>query len=171
MLTDIKKKELSLVQEMCDSYRKACEQTKAELDAIDEKYRKIIEDEKKSLKEQLSEIKAQQKVWEKMLNNLIPNEAEAAPVEKKEDEPEVVVDTLFPENNEELPAEEEIPAEEPVKEDTAVALEDFPFASEEKHTEKVAEAVEEEDPFGDTNDDPFEDMVFPEQPEEWNNGI
>ena len=103
-----------------------------------------------------------------MLNNIMPDEA--APVVEKKEEPEVVVDTLFPENNEDLPVEEETPAE-PVKEDKEVTLDEFPFASEEKHEEKVAEAVEEEDPFGDMNDDPFEDIQFPEQPEEWNNGV
>ena len=87
----------------------------ADIDKIDEKYRRLAQEEKKSLTENLSVLNEQLKYYDKMLGS----NAEDAPVEDES----VIQDTIFPENNEddsdkvcELPViEEETITEKPVE--------------------------------------------------------
>ena len=75
----------------------------AELDKIDEKYRKIIAEEKKNLNEQLEVLNSQIQFYASIVG--AGEKAEEAPVEEqKEEVEEEIQDTIFPENNE--PAEE-----------------------------------------------------------------
>ena len=86
----------------------------ADIDRIDEEYRKLAQEEKKSLTENLAILNEQLKYYESMLGkNAV---AEDTTVEEpNEEEEEKIQDTIFPENNEpeEKPEEkvEEKPAE------------------------------------------------------------
>lgn len=120
MVSALKKTEIQTVKEMVDMFKDTVSQSKAELDVIDEKYRKLIEEEKKNLKSQLAEATKQLKVWEKMFNSFdttmvqealgyeVDNTAEETEEPAQEpvadatvEEPEpIVTDTIFPENNE-----------------------------------------------------------------------
>lgn len=77
----------------------------ADIDKIDEKYRKLAQEEKRSLTESLAVLNEQLKYYDKMLNgepiadeNVDADATEETPeVEEKE---AVIEDTIFPENNE-----------------------------------------------------------------------
>lgn len=89
----------------------------AELDKIDEKYRKIIAEEKKQLNEQLEVLNAQIKFYSGIVNpEETPASEESEPKAEQtpvvEEEP-VITDTIFPENNE----PEEVVEPAPVAED------------------------------------------------------
>lgn len=128
----------------------------AELQKIDEKYKALAEQEKRSIRQQID-----------MLDNVISsfaqtNEAEPvveeAPVAPEAEAPAEIVDTLFPENNEQesTESEESASAEEPVAE--------MPEEKESPVEASQSDEAEEDDSLslaGD-NDDPDWDY-----PEEW----
>ncbi len=75
----------------------------ADIDKIDEKYRKLAQEEKKSLTESLAVLNEQLKYYDKMLSDepIVEDIVDESPEEalKAEEEP-VIQDTIFPENNE-----------------------------------------------------------------------
>ena len=99
----------------------------ADIDKIDEKYRTLAQEEKKSLTENLAILNEQLKYYDKMLTGQTVVE-ETSEESTKEEQEAVIEDTIFPENNE--------PEEEKVKEDTPAV---------EEKTEEVAEEPESED--------------------------
>ena len=125
----------------------------AEIEKVDAKYRALAEKEKTDLNKQLKTLDTQIDLYTSMLND-------DAPVEEKVveavEEP-IVVDTIFPENNEpdavEEP-EEDMPAEEPV-EDKVVESDDNGFSFD-NESEEEDEAKTQDDNDG-----------FPEFPQEW----
>ena len=120
MVSALKKTEIQTVKEMVDMFKDTVNQSKAELDVIDEKYRKLIEEEKKSLKSQLAEATKQLKVWEKLFSSFDTTMVEEAlgyevnsTADEIVEEPEpVVTDTIFPENNESEDTNEPTPVAE-----------------------------------------------------------
>lgn len=119
----------------------------AELGRIDEKYKRLAEEEKKSLNELVESLDKQLAFYGPLLGNdadaKAPKAEEPVTEEGASNEPEkqpepeeepVIQDTLFPENNE--PDENEVPAEpDPVAEDAgdhdAVSAGSEPAAAEE----------------------------------------
>lgn len=84
----------------------------AELGRIDEKYKRLAEEEKKSLNELVESLDNQLAYYGPILGNDPEVKAPRAEEPEKQPEPEeepVIQDTLFPENNE--PDENEAPAE------------------------------------------------------------
>ena len=67
----------------------------ADIDKIDEKYRKLAQEEKKNLTESLAVLNEQMKYYASMLGN----KTEEVNVEEQKDEEPVIEDTIFPENN------------------------------------------------------------------------
>ena len=150
MLSEITKKGILAIKGLMDDCKNGIADANAALEVIDEKYRKIIAEEKKTLKANLSEYKMQLKQYEKMfsafdstavkevLGNFEstvteePEKVEETSVAAAED---TVVDNLFAENNEleetaeETPEEEKEPVfvEAEVKEETAEAVEEPAF--------------------------------------------
>lgn len=129
----------------------------AELQKIDEKYKALAEQEKRSIRQQIDML-------DKVISSFAQtNEAEPvveeAPVAPEADTPAEIVDTLFPENNEEESSEskeESAPVEEPVTE--------MPEEKESPVEASQSEEAEEDDSlsFAGDNDDPDWDY-----PEEW----
>lgn len=68
MVSELKKKEIITVKELVDAYKTSIAEANKGLEHITEKYKKLMEEEKKSLKEQLSESKSMLKTWEKTFN-------------------------------------------------------------------------------------------------------
>ena len=99
----------------------------ADIDKIDEKYRKLAQEEKKNLTENLAVLNEQLKYYDKMLDGEpIVEEAdeksEYVEPDPVEEAPEMTIqDTIFPENNEpevkEETKEEEKPADPDAQED------------------------------------------------------
>lgn len=185
-LLNFKEKELerfsNLIQEYTDNIKELEEQEKT----IDEKYRRLAEQEKKDLKEALDYYRGTLSNFVKERDSLLSGIKQETSIDepvpmgewKQVDEPaqvkketpavveEKVVDTIFPENN----------VEEPEKEEKIhVEVEDNPFQKEEveEKPEKVSddeldaifgteEKKEEEQPAVEDFDD------FPEIVEEWN---
>ena len=128
MVSDIKRKEILTVKEMLDIFENRIGDFKKDMDAIDEKYRAIIEKEKKDLKANLADCKSQLKVWQKMFNSFDPEavkevlgeapvqaEPEVETVEETPVEPTEVVDP----HADEFPVDNLFPSEEPVQEEAA----------------------------------------------------
>ena len=144
MISALKKTEIQTVKDMVDMFKDTVEQAKAELDVIDEKYRKQIEEEKKTLKTTLAEAKAQLKVWEKLFSSFdstMVQEAlgyEATATVEEEEQPTVeqtatveeaepiVTDTIFPENNEPEEVVEPAPVDEHAGESAGDPVPDEP---------------------------------------------
>ena len=80
----------------------------ADIDKIDEKYRKLAQEEKKSLTDSLAVLNEQLKYYDKMLDgeSVVEdaadegNEADSTEDASKTEEEPVIEDTIFPENNE-----------------------------------------------------------------------
>lgn len=111
------KKYLKDVSSLYSTAQRVKKYVVAELDKIDEKYRKIIAEEKKRLNEQLEVLNAQIKFYAGIVNpEEIPapeeSESKAEQTPAVEEEP-VITDTIFPENNE----SEEVVESDPVAED------------------------------------------------------
>lgn len=128
----------------------------AELQKIDEKYKALAEQEKRSIRQQIDML-------DKVISSFAQtNEAEPvveeAPVAPEAETPAEIVDTLFPENNEQesTEPEESAPVEEPVTE--------MPEEKESPVEASQSEEAEEDDSlsFAGDNDDPDWDY-----PEEW----
>ena len=112
------KKYLKDVSSLYSTAQRVKKYVVAELDKIDEKYRKIIAEEKKKLNEQLEVLNAQIKFYAGIVSpEETPASEESEPKAEQtpavEEEP-VITDTIFPENNE--PEDTAEPA--PVAEDT-----------------------------------------------------
>ena len=121
------KKYLKDVSSMYATAQRVKKYVVAELDKIDEKYRKIIAEEKKKLNEQLEVLNAQIKFYAGIVSpEETPTPEESEPkVEQTlavEEEP-VITDTIFPENNE--PEDTAEPA--PVAEDAGEPAGDTVF--------------------------------------------
>lgn len=94
------KKFLKEISNILASAEKAKKVVLAEMDKVDEKYRKLADEEKKSLNEILANLNAQMKLYGPMVNQEAAVETTPEPAIEEE---EKVVDTVFPENNEEEP--------------------------------------------------------------------
>ena len=136
----------------------------SDMEKIDEKYRRLAQEEKKNLTESLAILNEQLKFYDsKVAKPVVPaddpvDEPEEEEEETAEEEEETVTDTLFPENNEEN--EEESPAEpDPVAEVTG--LPDGAPASGESSSDK------EHDGFASDVDDDGEEKAAEEEEEPW----
>ena len=159
MLDEVKKKEQELKQQIIDAYKSEIRKITDDLKAIDEKYLKKIEKEKKSLKESLKECNEILKAYgveEIPVDTVITHIEEAVDatrdIQKAAEEEEKVVDTLFDENNiEEIPAE----AEEAESQES----------SQTEPEEGISDAKEQ---GWDGEDKKEDDDEWPDVPEEWN---
>ena len=77
----------------------------ADIDKIDEKYRRLAQEEKRSLTENLGILNEQLKYYDNMLGGASENAEDASMDEQKSEEEPKIQDTIFPENNE--PEEQE----------------------------------------------------------------
>ena len=146
MLKESKNKIIAVFQQNIDALKK-------EIKGIDEKYKKLADEEKAELKEMLEYYKTQRDLLNDKKNFVIvPTEEPVAEQPQPAEEDEVVTDNIFPENNEEETSEtaEEVPVEE------------FTEASQ---NSEVSEDVVEEAAEESTVDT---DAGWPEFPEEWN---
>ena len=182
MVTELKRKEICTVKEMLDIFNSKINSFKSDMEAIDAKYRKLADEEKKELKANLADIKAQQKVWQKMFNSFettvvsevlgssfeststIDTEVTVTP-ETVEPAEEMVVDTIYEDNNIQEPFADDIP------EDAAPEQTEEVPVSEEQPEEVVVDEPGEESAANDVFD-PNEvqdiiDETWPEYPEEW----
>lgn len=73
----------------------------ADIDKIDEKYRRLAQEEKKSLTESLGILNDQLKYYDNMLGGVAETVEEITADEQKTEEEPKIQDTIFPENNEE----------------------------------------------------------------------
>lgn len=162
-------KEISNLLTSSDKARKAIS---TEIDKIDAKYRALAEKEKSKLSKMLKSIEEQMESYKTLLNlgdEVEPDEAEPTAVEEED---EKVIDTIFPENNEE-PVIEEVDkqvVEEEVTDDPVVveeAVDETDKKSDEatETVETVETAENAEWPFDNGNDK--EEDGWPEFPEEW----
>lgn len=164
----------------------------ADIDKIDEKYRRLAQEEKKSLTESLSILNEQLKYYDKMLGgepvqeesdeenreDSVQSEPETNLPEPKEEKEAVIEDTIFPENNEPEQVEEKI--EEPEKkgmtqEEIVAGLESAGFVN----IDTVVENTEELGEWPDDENKPAEkkevevskfeidDNGWPELPDDW----
>lgn len=163
MLKESKNKIIAVFQQNIDALKK-------EIKGIDEKYKKLAEEEKKELKEMLEYWKAQRNALNDGKGFVVAPAVEEQPETTAteapaEEEEEKVVDTIFPENNE--PEEEETPefdgagfTEEDNQPEEKSELSDI-WPEETVSEEVPAEEEGEKDDSADDNDG------WPEFPEEW----
>ena len=182
MVNKITKKAILKIKETVDAYGKEMAVINEKIATIDEKYRKLAEKETKELKAAYADLEAEQEIWNtslsrydaEIVNEVLGGDAVSATEEPEpvveetptvEETPEVVVDTLFEENNDENSEE---PEEEPVEEETEEEEEpeseesDDIWPEEETPVEEipVKEASGVEESTLDTDD-------WPVEPEEW----
>lgn len=110
-------KEISNIFTAADKAKKV---VLSEMDKIDDKYRKLAEEEKKQLNSILANLNEQIKLYGPMVNGdkdtpVVTEETTSAPEE------EMVVDTIYKENNDDPFAEENV---EEVAEETTEAVEE-----------------------------------------------
>lgn len=152
MLEDVKKKEQELKQQIIDAYKTEINKINEDLKAIDEKYLKKIEKEKKSLKESLEECNKALKAYgveiptESLITNIDAAVESVKEVKEAAETEEKVIDTLFDENN----IEEEVSEQE--------TEEQFPEEPSEQELDSQKE-------FEETKE--ADDDEWPEVPEEW----
>lgn len=172
-LLNFKENELERFSNLIQEYTDNIKELEAQEKTIDEKYRRLAEQEKTELKEALDYYRGTLSNFVKERDSLLGMKKKTPveePTQVKEETPAVVeekvVDTIFPENNNEEPeAEAEV----------FVEVEDNPFQKEEteEKPEKVSDAdldaifgteekKEEKQPAVEDFDD------FPEIVEEWN---
>ncbi len=127
----------------------------AELQKIDEKYKALAEQEKRSIRQQIDML-------DKVISSFAQtNEAEPvveeAPITPEAETPAEIVDTLFPENNEQesTESEESAPVEEPVAE--------MPEEKESPVEASQSEEAEEDDSLSFTGDNDDPDWDYPEE--------
>ena len=77
----------------------------ADIDKIDEKYRRLAQEEKKTLTENLGILNEQLKYYDNMLGGTSENTEDTSVEDQKPEEEPKIQDTIFPENNE--PEEQE----------------------------------------------------------------
>lgn len=150
MLSELTKKGILTIKSLLDECKVGIEQTNKELEVIDEKYRKIIAEEKKTLKCNLAEYKTQLKQYEKMFSTFDTTavkealgDFESTATENPEDTVETVstaeesegtvFDSVYPENN----AGEEEKEKEKEKEPVPVLVEKEIDEEENGHQESV----------------------------------
>lgn len=168
-------KEFSKIYTSCN---KAKQGAIAEIGKIDEKYRKMAEEEKKQLTELVKNLEEQMKMYagylglgkgDEATETLEPAPAEEMPdmTAKKEEEAEpVITDTIFPENNEPEEVAEPAPVVEGADE-SAPALNNLDAEEDAEWDKRIesGELKEVEQPEW-TSTDPAEDWPVEEQPEE-----
>ena len=171
------KKYLKDVSSMYSTAQRVKKYVVAELDKIDEKYRKIIAEEKKKLNEQLEVLNAQIKFYA----GIVSPEETPAPEESEfkeeqtpivEEEP-VITDTIFPENNEPEDTAESAPVAKDAGEPAGNTVPDEPAPASKNldaeegadWTERIesGELKEVEQPEW-TSTDPAEDWPAMEEP-------
>lgn len=156
MLNDLINKEYELASAMIADYKKAVNETEKAIASVEEKYRKMAEEESKALNAELEELKERLGKWESSIcfHETI---AETANAEK---EPEIT-DTLYPENNEspcnssDEPTEEKRQEEEVSNEPAAsepMELDEHPEVTEDWEEETEAETNEDDDDWGEPKD-------------------
>jgi len=171
------KKYLKDVSSMYSTAQRIKKYVVAELDKIDEKYRKIIAEEKKKLNEQLEVLNAQIKFYAGIVNpeeTSVEEKTEETPAEEqKEEVEEKIQDTIFPENNEESEEEKKEAEDEAIAEDLNNAIEE---EKEEAQQEALRDLDAEEDAewdqrieSGELKEVPFEQSNTEEQgdPNQW----
>lgn len=129
------KKYLKDVSSLYSTAQRVKKYVVAELDKIDEKYRKIIAEEKKKLNEQLEVLNAQIKFYAGIVSpEETPASEESEPKEEQtpavEEEP-VITDTIFPENNEPEEVVEPAPVAEDAGESASVPTDGEPATGDE----------------------------------------
>lgn len=148
----------------------------ADIDKIDEKYRKLAQEEKKNLTESLSILNEQLKYYDTMLGG---NAAEGKEEESETEEEPVIEDTIFPENNEDAEVAEKPADDAPVNTGDTDSVPELgteqPAVDDTKQEEKKEKQVIEEIPENAvptiTNDWPSTDELkvgedgWPEWPE------
>ena len=185
MVNKITKKAILKIKETVDAYGKEMAVINEKIATIDEKYRKLAEKETKELKAAYADLEAEQEIWNtslssydaEIVNEVLGGDAVSATEEPEpvveetptvDETPEVVVDTLFEENNdenseepEEEPVEEETEEEEPESEESDVIWPEEETQQETPVEESpVKEASGVEESILDTDD-------WPVEPEEW----
>ena len=169
MLSELTKKGILTIKGLVDECKAGIDQTNKELEVIDEKYRKIIAEEKKTLKSNLAEYKMQLKQYEKMfgtfdataVKEVLGDFESTATVEEPEqvvestptvEEAEVIVDTIFPENNQQEEEEEEEKEAVPVLAKNLDDEEDVDWDEKIESGELVEVTVEDEKPSEENKD-------------------
>jgi len=155
-------KEISNLLTSSDKARKAIS---VEIDKIDAKYRALAEKEKSKLSKMIKSIEEQMESYKTLLGlgDEVESEVEIVEPDTVEEEEEKVVDTIFPENNEDPFAvaevtEEQLIEEEPVAEETVVA----------ENANEVFGEWPSEDTGSDAEEDKSDDEnEWPAFPEEW----
>lgn len=171
MISELKTKEILTVREMIDLFNAKIGGFNNDIAAIEEKYRKMAEEEKKSLEVALADYKAQLDMWLKMYDSFkkediaevlntttVEEETPIAPVEEEVKE-DTIVDTLFPDNNAEESEESEV-IESVDSSENISGDEASDNAAEE--WEEFTEAEAEQKPADEEDDD-----EWPAVPEEW----
>ena len=106
----------------------------ADIDKIDEKYRHLAQEEKKSLTENLGILNEQLKYYDNMLGGVSENTEDTSVEEQKPEEELAIQDTIFPENNE--------PEESEKKEEVKEVKATDPDAEEDAEWEKKIQSGE-----------------------------
>lgn len=142
----------------------------SDIEKIDEKYRRLAQEEKKNLTESLGILNEQLKYYDKMLGNKAEVEETAdSPDTQEEPEEPAIEDTIFPENNEQeeetVNSDEVIPEEEP---ESIVEEEESEAEPEKKDdlNDIWPEENTEEKPEEEKKDS--EEDEWPDFPQEWN---
>jgi len=102
----------------------------ADIDKIDEKYRRLAQEEKKNLTENLGILNEQLKYYDNMLGGVSENTEDISVEEQKPEEEPKIQDTIFPENNEPETKEETAEpaiedAPQPEKKESGMTKEDI----------------------------------------------
>lgn len=163
MITE-NKKLIKEINTIIASSTKAMEITRQEIEKVDAKYKALADKEKADLEKLLKMQEGQISAYKSMVcftdepkapaektANGVVEETEKEPVEEK------VVDTLFPENNEEETSEEETSEDETAEDETA----EPETASEPKPEAETSEWGASESEINDDDDD------WGDEPEEW----
>ena len=205
MINKTTKNAIISIKKNIDAYAKEMAKLKEKIDAIDEKYRKKAEEERKELDIAYSNLEFEQDIWQSSLSRYgddVVNEAlgEVSTTEDEQtetaevvetvteqefanesdstttEEPDKVVDSIFPENNEPEP-------EEPVAEEKDTELEPV-FADVNVESEEATQQAKDmqdiwptetptEEPVAEVTDDQVMSEVssdndgWPEFPEQW----
>jgi hypothetical protein len=157
MLKESKNKIIAVFQQNIDALKK-------EIKGIDEKYKKLAEEEKKELKEMLEYYKTQRDALSDGKKVVaVPQEPDTT--EQAPDVEEKIEDTIFPENNEEPQKETEKVA---APEDTATAVDEIEdLWLETKNTESAENTGEVN--TGKSEKPTDDNDGWPAFPEEWEN--
>lgn len=158
MLTEVEITNLRKVNEILDGFRASQANAEKELKGIDEKYKAMIERDKKSYKEIIASCKKEIEFWEKpFLKRYGRTIAELlTKPEEASEEAQAVEDNLPFDDDEKVVDEQEeaseetveAPVEKAVEEEIPVVVEDLPEETEEAEEAEEAESSE-DDGWGD----------------------